>query len=55
MDTDIHAPTLPKKHYVSIYGKKKKMIKWIRENISNYGPVEWSLVAVILVVLVILV
>jgi hypothetical protein len=25
MDTDIHAPTSPKKSSVSIYGKKKKM------------------------------
>ena len=31
------------------------MIQWIRENISDYGPLEWSLVVAIIVVLVILV
>jgi hypothetical protein len=31
------------------------MIKFIKENIKDYGPIEWSLVVTILVVLVILV
>ena len=31
------------------------LIKFIKENIKDYGPVEWSLVVTILVVLVILV
>jgi hypothetical protein len=31
------------------------MIKYIRENISSYGPIEWSLVVAIIVVLILLV
>jgi hypothetical protein len=31
------------------------MIQWIRENISSYGPLEWSLVVAIIVVLILLV
>jgi hypothetical protein len=30
------------------------LIEYIKENIKDYGPVEWSLVVTILVVLVIL-